>query len=222
MDEPAIERLSALATLRVAAGWLVGLPALAGVFLLSELFGVVAELLGSGLGIVSSLVALFVGGMAHVAATDAVRGRRTRLSDAAEPVVDRYLSLVGVLVVYTVATAVGFLLLVLPGLYVGARLLPSFPACVVDDMGVVDSLSTGWSVGGGNVLKLVGILVLFLLMLFGLFLAGAVLGGVEILEDPRFLVAMAPVGAAVSGVVELSIGRIYLENRPEGLEGLAV
>lgn len=205
-----IPRRTAIETLRESVGWLVASPALLAAFIVVDAFGVVAEFTSPILSIVAALIGLFVGGIAYVYADAFLSGESTTIGRAAGPVLDRFISLVGVFIIYLIVVAIGFLLLIIPGIYLGARLILAFPACILDDSGTFDSLSQSWRVAHGNLLKLVGIFLLLFFAMFGYFLLGGLVFG---LMHPLFVVLSIPVTAALTGIVELAIARVYLENR---------
>jgi hypothetical protein len=109
---------------------------------------------------------------------------------------------------------IGLILLIIPGIYIGGRLILAFPACVLDGKGVSDSLSTGWDVGGGNVLKLVGIFLISAVAVVGLQILAGIFGGFSAVNSPVFLLLTAPITGILGGAVQMGVGRVYLENRP--------
>ncbi len=66
----------------------------------------------------------------------------------------------GAFIIYTISVIGGFILLIIPGIYVAYRLY-FYDIFIVDKkMGVIDSLSASWKVMKGNVLKIFLLLVI--------------------------------------------------------------
>jgi hypothetical protein len=217
-----IPRKNAIDTFVQGVKWLVAVPALLGAFIVVDLLGSVGGLFIGLLSLVGSIVSLLVWGAAYkyteqfVYSGD-VQGGVDEVIDTVSEVAGRLLSLIGIFIVYIIAVVVGLVLLILPGIYLAARLVLAFPACVLDEQGVGDSLSTSWEVAGGNVLKLVGLGVLNFVAVFGITIiagiAAAVVGGLSALEGPLFSILLVPVTALLGGAVQMAIARVYIENR---------
>ncbi|XVH30972.1 glycerophosphoryl diester phosphodiesterase membrane domain-containing protein [Haloferacaceae archaeon DSL9] len=191
--------------------WAINLPLLLAAFVVLEFIHTAGEV-SLLFSLLSFLGGLFLGGVAYVYAEAELRGTAVDFGEAAEPVVRRFLSLIGIFVGYIVAVAIGFALLILPGIYLGARLILAFPACVLDDRDTFDSFATSWEVAGGNVLKLVGIFILGFVAALGVSVVGWITaGGLE--SSTLFLLVTAPLSGLITAVVELSIARVYLENK---------
>jgi hypothetical protein len=69
--------------------------------------------------------------------------------------------------VISLATALGLMAFVVPGLYLLARLAPAVPAMVAERLGVLDSLRRGWELGEGHVARILGFIVLIVLATAG-------------------------------------------------------
>lgn len=212
--------MGALATLGQSLRWLLGFPILIAAFLIGDLLTTTQYLVSPALSPViqigGAILNLVLGGVAYVYVDRELRDEAVAFGDAVSEVLGRLLSLLGIFIVYVIAVGIGFLLLVLPGIYLGARLILAFPACVLDEKGISDSLSISWEVANGNVLKLVAIFVLSLLPLFGVFLIGALTGDIQSPEDvqnPTVLALSAPISAIVGGMIEMATARVYLENK---------
>lgn len=234
-------RRSAAETCGQALDWLSELPVLVGTFAVVALAGsldtAVADVLAStdvaeststvvtaGFTLVEIALFLIAGGVAHVYADRLTAGERVRggideLRSTAVDVSGKLISLFGVFVVYSVAVAIGALL-VLPGLYLALRLALAFPACVLDDQGIRESISTSWDTARGNLLKLAGIVALVFVGLLAALLVSVTLLAAVALAIPvgalvlavGQLVVAALVGVVV-GTLQLSLGRVYVENR---------
>lgn len=99
-----------------------------------------AELGAPGLGGVLVLLALLlvgfvIGGMLCLAALDAALGKRHGVGEYLSQAMRHVGPLIGLGLVLGAATALGALLLVLPGLYLIARFLPYVPAIVFENAG---------------------------------------------------------------------------------------
>lgn len=218
-----IPRKGALETFTQGLKWLVAVPALLGAFVVVELLSSLSPFVTGLLSLVGSILSLLLGAVAYkyteqfVYSGDVQGGVDTVLSTASE-VASRLLSLIGIAIIYVIAVFVGLFLLILPGIYLGARLVLAFPACVLDDEGVLDSFSTSWSVASGNILKLVGLGFILILANIGIgivvSLGVAAAGGLSVLEGPFVSLLLAPVSAVLGGAVQIAIARVYLENRP--------
>lgn len=237
-----LPRQTAAETYGQALDWLSGLPALVGLFAVVLLAGTVGTLavdallgtdatartvvlVATGFRLVALTLFLLGGGVAYHYADRLSAGQRVRrggdeLFDAVVAVSQTVISLLGVFVVFTMAVTAG-LLLVLPGLYLAARLVLAFPACVLDDEGILASISTSWDVADGNLRKIAGLFVLFFLALFVAGLVGFVLSEVvSVVTGPGNTFALAVTQVTVATLVgvavcafQLSLGRVYLENR---------
>jgi len=218
-----IPRKSAIDTFVQGVKWLVAVPALLGAFFLVEVLSSLGQFVTGLFSLAGSVLTLLVFGVAYMYTErfvydGDVQGGVDGLLDTVSDVASRLLALIGIGLIYIIAVFVGLLLLVIPGIYLGARLVLAFPACVLDDKGVTDSLSTSWDVASGNVLKLVGLGAINVLAAIGFGIAAsvvaAVVGGLSVLESPVFSLALAPVSAVLSGAVQMAIARVYIENRP--------
>jgi hypothetical protein len=217
-----VKRRNAIETLTTAAGWLPTVPALVGLFLVVGLLNAAGQFTIL-LALVSSLVSVVVSAVAYLTAADLVEGRSPAIDDHVGTAVRRTPALVGISIVTFVGTAIGFVFLVIPGIYIALRLELAAVACVVDDQDLGESLSTSWEVAEGNLLKLFGIqlatglvsLVVVAVLLFALASPAALLqnDGAALF---RVYLGVAPVTAILGPITEMAVGRIYLENRHEG------
>ena len=218
-----LDRQNAITTLQTAAGWLRETPALAGLFFVMALLNAtgqltsIAALFGSLLG---SLLGLVAAGTVHVSAADKVAGRVPDLAENAEAVVGRVLALVGIAIVSGILTGVATLFFIIPGIYVGLRLSLAPAACVIDDLGVADSLSESWDVAHGNLLKLFGIqlatgLVSLAVLVFLIIATGSGAALTEPGNSALFVpfLLLSPVTAVIGPLAQFAIARVYLENR---------
>lgn len=83
----------------------------------------------------------------------------------------------GVAVLSALATLVGLLLLILPGLYVAGRLALASPVLVSEDSGVLDSLRGSWNMTREHAWRVLGYMLLWMIVVIGiLILSGAAAG----------------------------------------------
>lgn len=119
----------------------------------------------------------------------------------------------------SVATALGLLLFVVPGLYLMARLAPAVPAMVAERLGVIDSLRRGWELGEGHVARILGFIALMVLATVGAVLllsvvasaAGLVLRviGLQGVDRTLVLLATAVIWSALTVYGWTGIALIY-------------
>lgn len=209
MAHARLPRRGSIATFGEAAAWLRSNPVL---FVLA--FGLaLVEALGELVGLFSLLaffLTVFFDGIVYVFAVGEAFDRPTELGEATSQVAGRYVTLVVITILYLVVVAIGIVLFVLPGVYLALRLSLAFPACVIDDADLAESLRTSWEIAPGNLLKLFGITLFAILLSFGFALVTLFGGGTDVgtvLLSIVFTTLIYP-------VVRLSYARVYLENRP--------
>lgn len=212
-----LRRKGAIGSIGDGLAWLRRNPVLIPVFFLYGLVGYVGEIIGpagTALTIGALLAVFYVDGVVHVIAAQEAAGEAGDAGRASAAVLDRYLSLLGAGLVYGLAVFVGFLLLVLPGIYLALRLSLAFPACVIDDQDAFESLGTSWTVASGNLAKLFGITLVGALTVVVASLAALWHTGLGDGFYRTYLAASAVATAVVGPVVQFGIARVYLENRP--------
>lgn len=114
---------------------------------------------------------------------------------------------IGLSLLVTVIVAVGFALLLVPGIYACVVLVLALPALVIRGAGVFDSLGVSVAMTRGYRLRILGILAVFILIgLLAFFLALLAFGALI------FLTSMAglPLGELVSRLVEVALNGIFL------------
>ncbi|WP_290815429.1 glycerophosphoryl diester phosphodiesterase membrane domain-containing protein [Halovivax sp.] len=215
-----VPRKDSVGTMGDAFDWLRRNPVLVALFFLVGVVDAVGQEAWP-FAIVGALLMLYFGGIAHLVARDELRGAEPDLGAASVRVLGRMLSLVAILVVYAISVVVGLLLLILPGIYLALRLSLAFPACVIDDRGAVESLSTSWEVAKGNLLKLLGITLIafFVILVAAIFAVPFAGAGAPFLLAYVLLVAV--ISAALQPIVEMAYARVYLENRDDGASDVA-
>lgn len=242
-QQPAAEMLPSRGTFQTYFDGLresIRLPAVLGLLFVAWALTGLPAALPVGLGLVLIPVSIATGllgaGMAYVYTDHQYREEEMTAAAAARQTLDRVVPLVGVWFVFTVAFLVGFSLFIIPGLYIGGRLLLAFPACVLDGEGALDSLSTSWELTQGDSLKPMGFLFAMLVTAIAISVVLAIPQGVifsaldvgvndaqtveelaDLAADPTF----AAVSAVFSGLtmmlpvaaVQIAAAHMYLENR---------
>lgn len=212
-----LQRKGVIGSIGDGIEWLRRNPILIVLFLLYGLIELGAELLGPAgfvLTLVGWLLLPYIDGLVHVIGEQEASGESGDIGRASSTVLARYLSLIGIWIAYVVAVFVGFLFLILPGIYLAVRLSLAFPACVIDDQDAFESLSTSWSVAKGNLLKLFGIFVASLVVVGGVGAVTVLFTGFDGEFYITFLLLSALLTAVISPVVQFALARVYLENRP--------
>jgi hypothetical protein len=116
------------------------------------------------------------GALAALAA-DAYQTGEARLGDALRRALRRVGPAVGVMLLVGVLFAVGILLLIVPGLYLFARLATAFPAVVLEDLGPGEAIGRAWSRSAGRVGHSFGTLALTFLLYFVVLIGATIVGG---------------------------------------------
>jgi uncharacterized membrane protein len=163
-------------------------------------------------GAAQTFVALIVGwilqfiGQAVIlyGAFQAMRGRPVVVGDALRRGLSRFLSLLAISILVGLGVGIGFMLLIVPGIILALRWAVAVPACVVENLGPIDSLRRSAQLTQGHRWKIFGMGVLILvLFIIAIVIIGALVGmGVVVVPQGvgRGLLA-AIVGVIVTGIV---------------------
>jgi uncharacterized membrane protein len=134
----------------------------------------------------------------------AMRGRPVVIRDALRRGFSRFLLLVAISILVALGLAIGFMLLIVPGIILAMRWAVAVPACVVENLGPISSLRRSAELTKGHRWKIFGMTVLILvLFIIALVIIGALVGtGVVVVPQGvgRGLLA-AIVGVIVTGIV---------------------
>ncbi|GAA0228543.1 glycerophosphoryl diester phosphodiesterase membrane domain-containing protein [Haladaptatus pallidirubidus] len=206
-----LPRRGAIQTLSQAFGWLASNPILLVLGFVLGLLSGFREMFVL-LSLVGMLFGIFVDGVAHVFAENEAFDERTDFGDAASRVGSKYLTLFVMTIVYGVIVVIGFIFLIIPGIYLALRLSLAFPACVIDDKNLTKSLETSWEVAPGNLLKLFGISLLAVIIGFGVGIVGVIGGGESF--DVILIGVSVLLTTFLHPAIQLAYARVYLENRP--------
>lgn len=183
-----------------------------------------------------SLIGLLAAGMTYVTTAAAGNDADTSSSAAISDTLSRFVTLLALWVLYVPAVVIGLLLFILPGLYVGGRLLLAFPACVLDKESATDSLSKSWRLTSGVSLRPIALFVFAFVVFFLLAIllsipqsiTMATLGVdlaefetidelMELMEDPAFVLInsfyQAIALAIPTGALQIAATKMYLDER---------
>ncbi len=100
------------------------------------------------------------------------------VNHAFEVTMARIWSLVGLVLLSTLAVFVGFLLLILPGIWVAVSLAPSIAILFLEERGAVDAFQESFRLVKGSWWPIFGILIIFSIFNAALGAPGAALGGI--------------------------------------------
>ena len=136
-------------------------------------------------GAVQTFVAAIVGwilqfiGQAVIlyGAFQAMRGRPVVLGDGLRRAFSRFLPLLAISILVFIGLAIGFMLLIVPGIILAMRWAVAVPACVVENLGPISSLRRSAELTKGHRWKIFGMTVLILvLFIIALVIVGALVG----------------------------------------------
>ncbi len=119
----------------------------------------------------------------------------------------RLLAMIGASILFGLAVGAGFVLLIIPGIYVAVRLMLFLVPLVVESQGPATALGTSWRLIGGNWWRaLVVVSVLFVILFVLELLLEALTGGVGWFiggrpTDAAHLIAKASLGTLAIGAV---------------------
>lgn len=174
---------------------------------MSPAMGVFA-LVGMLIGFVVYLVAyLFSQGGTVYAVSELYLGKPTTIRESFNRMRGQFGSLLGVVMLNGMAVGVGFLLLIVPGIYLMCRLITCVPAALLENLGPRDSLERSYTLTKDNAGRAFVIFLLYVTILYGamfLFMMPFIFAIAMTAKDPSMLrVAMAfsQVGSFVATVL---------------------
>lgn len=173
----------------------------------------------AGVSIAVGIVALIIASVAYLlsqgatisAVSDLYRGRTPTIGDSFKKVRSELGTLYGVILLNGLVVALGFILLVIPGIYLLCRLMVALPAAVLENLGPRDSLSRSMDLTKGAAGRAFLIFVLYLVLLFAfafLFQMPLTVGLAATRRDPemtRLLTGFMIVVNAVSGTLVMPV-----------------
>jgi hypothetical protein len=171
--------------------------------------------------LVSIATGVIVQGTLTRAAVDDLSGKGVQLGAAISNAVSIILPLLGLGLLVGLGIAAGFLLLVIPGIFLALCWIVASPVMVVERLGITASMQRSMKLTQNHRWAILGVFVLFMIayIILGA-IVGAVAGGsLANLADPTagpplvFLVVMALVGTVASMVGTVGAAAIYFELR---------
>lgn len=180
----------------------------------------------SGFGfVVLGTILYFIGlyllqGMVVKAAVNGFNGKKTAFGDAFNVGVRMFLPLLGLSIIATLGTILGYILLIVPGVILSVMWSVSAPAVVVEKRGVFESLQRSRDLTRGHRWSVFGLMVIYVVLswIIGLALGGLSLatGGTMTGGAPNLLVTLisGPLVNIVAGVVaSAGVASLYYELR---------
>lgn len=177
---------------------------------------------GAG-GFITIVVGSVVSGALAIVISDSVLGRQTRLGEALRRVAPRAGALVGVAILYGVIVVVGFILLIVPGIYVAVALSMSTTVAVLERQDVLASFRRSRQVVSGDWWRVFGYLLLTAVLtavIDGVLTAVFTLANVPALGSFLGTMLTAPFTAGVTVLLYVDL-RIRKENLAPTLAGNA-
>lgn len=163
---------------------------------------------GFFIGIIVYLVAyLFAQGGTIFAVSELYLGRQTTIAESLGRMRGQLLNLLGVLILNGLAMAGGFILLIIPGIYIACRLITCVPAALLEDLGARASLERSFALTKDNAGRAFLIYLLYVCMLYALMFFFAIPFGIMVAvfaKDPAMLrtsMALLQVGNFIAGVL---------------------
>jgi hypothetical protein len=130
------------------------------------------------------------------AAFQEMRGTRASLGESVRVGWHRILAVIGLAISASVLTALGFLLLIVPGLMVATMLFVATPVCVVERLGPFGSLERSAQLTKGHRWKIFGLLILAVVPFA---IAGALFD--ELAEVADFGGVLAPISQVIGNAI---------------------
>jgi hypothetical protein len=154
---------------------------------------------------------LFSQGGAIIAVSDLYLGRPITIMESLRRVWEELGSLLGVIILNGLALLGGFILLIIPGIYLACRLLVCVPAALIEKRGPRDSLSRSFNLTRGSAGRAFVILLLYVALVYGAILllalpfsillgVSAATGGANS-STARVLIALTQVGSSAASIL---------------------
>ncbi len=162
--------------------------------------------------VVGGLVYIFSEGGTILAITQLYLGRQTSMAAALQGVWDEFGTLFGVVILNGLAVGVGFICLIVPGIYLLCRLMVCLPAALVEKLGASESLSRSFELTRDNA----GRAFMILLVFFAVSIAGGTMIGVVLIpltlthRDPSELRLVASATIVLQMVVNALVAPVLL------------
>ena len=135
-----------------------------------------------------SMILYFVGqAVILYGAFQAMRGRKVMIGDAIGRAFSRFFSLLGISVLVGFGVAIGFMLLIVPGIILALRWAVAVPACVVENKGPLESMRRSAELTKGHRWKIFGIWVLIAIVAIVVLIIAGTLAGLGVVAAPQGL-----------------------------------
>src|SRR4029077_12689274 len=167
-------------------------------------FGIVGLIIGS---IIYLVVYLLAQGGTVFAVSELYLGRTTTIGASLGRMRGHIANLFGVLLLSGLAMMGGFILLIIPGIYIACRLIATVPAALLEDLGARSSLERSWNLTKDFAGRSFVIYVLYCVLIYAaafLFMMPFTFGAIFSMKDPatyRVWFAVMQVGAFIAGVL---------------------
>jgi hypothetical protein len=148
-------------------------------------------LVGFFIGLIVYLVAyLLAQGGTVFAVSDLYLGRKTTIGASLGRMRGEIANLFGVTMLSGLAMMGGFILLIIPGIYIACRLIAAVPAALLEDLGARSSLERSWKLTKDYAGRAFVIYLLYIILIYAaifLFMMPFTIGAVFSLKDPAML-----------------------------------
>ena len=167
------------------------------------------------LGLILALIAyLFAQGASVLAVSELYLGKPTSISASFKRVWDEFGPLFGVIMLNGIVVGLGYLLLVIPGIYLTCRLLVCVPAALIENRGPRESLDRAFELTRANAGRAFVILLLSVVLTYAataLFVVPFTLAMVTAAHDLsklRLYTALSQISATVAGILVTPVALI--------------
>lgn len=130
-------------------------------------------------------------------------GQKASLGDIVGRGLSRVIPVVVIAILLSLVISVGFLLLIIPGIFLTVAYSVVVPAAVVERQGIISSFNRSWELTKGYRWPVLGVLLILLVILIGFtFVTGAVAGvAIFFLDSLEMLIVVNYVISAISGAL---------------------
>ncbi len=171
--------------------------------------------------LVSIATGVILQGTLTRASIDDLSGKGANLGSAVNSTIPIILPLLGLGLLVGLGIALGFILLIIPGIFLALCWMVSSPVMVVERLGIVASMQRSMALTQNHRWAILGVIVLFVIIyMIVATVVGVVAGGsLASLADPTagpplmFLILMTLVGVVLSMIGTVGAAAIYFELR---------
>jgi hypothetical protein len=193
---------------------------------LSVDFGASTWIIVSVAGVILGLIGLMAYGAMLRRAISDLSGERASIEDAVQTGIRLFLRILGISVVMGIAIALGYILLIVPGLFLSVLFIVAVPSAVAENTGVFESLGRSAALTEGHRWAVFGLGVIFFVLLMILNMVVGAVGGLTALGigfNPMLVnIVVTPVVTVIQGMVSLcAAAALYHELRiaKDGMAG---